>query len=115
MAEAEEKSEPMKYGMLGFDDRSEEEKLEQFSGEVAWTYLKPHLEVGVLFYLDKKLHFKEVGQAITEDQTDKVQDWLASGELTKLEPIHAKQWEETSETLFEAMVVSPFVLCRLKD
>jgi len=104
--------EKMKYGILGKDDSSLEEKLSQYTGEVTWDYLKPHYEAGVLFFVDAELSLEEVGAAITRDEAEAVQIWKKAGDLVKIEALHARQWEQDSETQFSALVVSPFVLCR---
>ena len=101
----------MRYGMLGEDSSTMEEKLAKYSGEVGWDYLKEHYKNGVLFFVDPALKLEEVGAAITEDETLKVQGWLKSADLVKIEDLHASQWEG-SEQQFEALVVSPFVICR---
>jgi hypothetical protein len=104
-------SEEMRYGMLGEDNSSMEEKLAKYSGEVGWGYLKEHYQNGVLFFADQGLSLEEVGAAISKDETAKVKAWLKSADLVKIVEIHAMQWEG-SEQQFEALVVSPFVLCR---
>lgn len=101
----------MRYGMLGDDQSTVEEKLAKYSGTVGWGYLKEHFKNGVLFFVDPDLKLEEVGAAITADETEKVGGWLKSADLVKIEEIHAGQWEDT-EQQFEALVVSPFVLCR---
>ena len=105
------RSEPMKYALLGEDTTTEEEKLEKFTGQVNWSYLKPHYQSGVLFFVDPSLALQRVGAAISADQTERVRGWMTTGDLVKIESLHAGQWEG-SETEFEALVVSPFVLCR---
>ena len=104
-------SESMKYGMLGEDDSTTEEKLSKFCGEVGWEYLKGPFENQSLFFVDPELRLEEVGLAISEDRKQQVNRWLQSGDLVKIESLHAQQWEGTDQ-LFEALVVSPFVLCR---
>ena len=101
----------MRYGMLGEDDASMEEKLAKYSGEVGWGYLKEHYQNGVLFFVDPSLTLEEVGAAISADETAKVDALLKSADLVKIEELHAMQWENT-EQQFQALVVSPFVLCR---
>ncbi len=106
-------SEEMNYGMLGGDDSSMEEKLSKYTGEVDWSYLKPHYESGVLFFVDSSLSLEVVGAAITQDDKPVVEGWMKKGDLVKIEALHAAQWsEEGDQTGFEALVVSPFVLCR---
>lgn len=104
-------SEKMRYGMLGEDASTMEEKLAKYSGEVGWDYLKEHYKNGVLFFVDPELKLEEVGAAISADETGKVQGWLKSADLVKIGDLHAAQWEEAGP-LFQALVVSPFVLCR---
>lgn len=105
------KSERMRYEILGEDHRSEEEKLEQFTGVVGWSYLRPHYHSGVLYFVDPSLELKVVGAAISSDDSERVANWLGSGDMVKIGELHAKQWED-GDTQFEALVVSPFVLCR---
>jgi hypothetical protein len=101
----------MKYGMLGVDDSTTGEKLANYTGVVGWDYLRDHQKNGVLFFVDPGLRLEEVGQVVSDDGSEKVSQWLKSGDLVKLEEIHAAQWEG-SDQQFEALVVSPFVLCR---
>lgn len=104
----------MKYALLGEDRSSDEEKLEKFTGEVNWSYLRPHYQSGVLFFVDPSLTLQHVGAAISADETDRVKAWMKSGDIVRIGSLHAAQWEGT-EILFEALVVSPFVLCRPVD
>jgi|TARA_B110000881_G_scaffold113651_1_gene99819 hypothetical protein len=104
-------SEEMRYGMLGDDRSTDEEKLVKYSGQVGWEYLREHYKNGVLFFVDPELKLEEAGAAITDDQTKKVEGWLKSADLVKIEALHATQWKD-SDQQFEALVVSPFVLFR---
>ncbi|MGJ8696795.1 MAG: DUF2288 family protein [Verrucomicrobiaceae bacterium] len=104
--------EQMRYGMLGEDTRSTEEKLAKYRGQVDWSYLKPHFQNGVLYFLDPSIKLETAAAAISADEKDTVHTWLKSGDLVKIEALHAHQWEDT-EQQFEALVVSPFVLCQL--
>lgn len=101
----------MKYAILGEDRSSDEEKLEKFTGKVGWSYLRPHFQSGVLYFVDPGLELKTVGAAIAADDSEKVTNWLGSGDLLKIGELHVAQWEK-EEGLFEALVISPFVLCR---
>ncbi len=103
--------EPLKYAILGEDTASVDEKLEKYTGTVGWGYLMPHFLSGVLFFVDPSLPLTEVGRAFTENRKDRVEAWLKCGDLVKISNLHAEQWEK-SGTEFEALVVSPFVLCR---
>ena len=101
--------ESMQYGILGDDKSTTSEKLAKYTGDVDWSYLKPHFEAGVLLYVDPTLELAKVGEAFTSDESGKVQAWLKTGDLVKPSEPHAAYWEE-SNAHFTALVVSPFVL-----
>lgn len=103
--------EPLRYAMIGEDVSSVEEKLEKYTGTVDWKYLAPHYLTGSLFFVDPQLTLVEVGQAISQNQTEKVEGWLKCGDMVKIGNLHAEQWQKGG-TEFEALVISPFVLCR---
>jgi hypothetical protein len=99
----------MRYGILGSDPDSPWEKLEKYTGEVDWAYLKKHYEHGVLIWVDPSLSLVEVGHVIAIDDADRVQSWKQSGDLVIPSDPHAAHWENT-QARFNALVVSPFVL-----
>lgn len=101
----------MKYGLIGEDHSSDSEKLEKFKGEVDWSYLKPHFERDCLFFVDPSLEMTVVGEAMAKDDSAAVKGWMKTGDLVKIGGLHAFQWED-GQTEFEALVISPFVLCR---
>ena len=101
----------MKYAILGEDGSSTEEKLAQYTGRVPWTYLAPHYRNGSLYFVDPSLELAAVGAVFSENRADQVQAWIKTGDLVKIEALHAAQWEDGDQE-FEALVVSPFVLCR---
>lgn len=103
--------EPMKYMMLGEDTSTMEEKLAKYTGNVPWSYLAPHMETGSLFFVDPSLRLEEVGAAISANEASRVEAWLKAGDIVKIGEIHATQWQDSGKE-FEALVVSPFVLCR---
>ena len=87
------------------------EKLANYTGTVPWSYLAPHHTTGSLYFVDPSLKLEIVGAAISENQQEQVKAWLKAGDLIKIEAIHAAQWTDMTKE-FEALVVSPFVLCR---
>lgn len=103
--------------MIGEDASSPEEKIAKYTGVVDWTYLKPHYESEVLYYLDPAISLEQAGLAIIADDKKTVSQWLKKGDLVKIEALHAAQWEKEEpdgikKTQFRALVVSPFVLCQ---
>lgn len=102
----------MKYAILGGGEFSEEQKLSQSKGVVGWGYLAPHYRSGSLYFVDPGLELESVGLAFSLNEKDRVEAWLKSGDLVQIGDLHAAQWEGDEEIRFEALVVSPFVLCR---
>lgn len=93
------------------DAQSAEEKLEKYTGDVDWAYLRPHFEGGNMIYVDPALDLKTAGLAFTNDETAQVQKWLQSGDLVQPCELHAEHWEKTG-TRFNAMIVRPFILAQ---
>ncbi|MEO7100836.1 MAG: DUF2288 domain-containing protein [Luteolibacter sp.] len=102
----------LKYVMLGDDASSTEEKLSKYKGTVNWEYLRPHYERGALFFVDPGLKLEEVGAVFSANDRAQVEAWLKAGDLVKISDLHAAQWQAPADVTFEALVVSPFVLCR---
>lgn len=93
------------------DTASAEEKLEKYSGEIDWNYLKPHFEAGNMIYVDPCLDLKTVGMAFADDDQAKVQNWLKAGDIVQPCKQHADHWAE-SQTQFYATIVRPFILAQ---
>jgi hypothetical protein len=93
------------------DPESTRAKLANYTGQVPWSYLAPHAAKGSLYFVDPALTLEDVGASISGNHVGQVEVWLKAGDLVKIEALHAAQWEN-GETEFEALVVTPFVLCR---
>ena len=87
-----EESETMRYGVLGSDPSSLLEKLEKYTGEVNWAFLKPHYQNGALVWVDPVLSITEVGHAFSIDDADRVLAWRKSGDLVTPSEPHAMHW-----------------------
>lgn len=109
MGTDEKTGEIMNYAVVNSKELSTGEKLEKYTGEIQWAYLKPHFEGGSLIWLSPELSIIKVGEAITEDDSDRVHSWKKEGLLVVPSQPHAAHWEST-EAAFRALVVSPFVL-----
>lgn len=93
------------------DSMTSAEKLEKYSGEVDWSYLRPHFEAGNLIYVDPCLDLKTAGLAFAHDDQDKVKNWLKCGDLVQPCELHAEHWAK-EKTQFQAMIVRPFILAQ---
>lgn len=108
---SEDKSKSMDYGVLGSDEMSQEEKVAKYTGDVDWSYLKPHFKAGSMIYVDPCLELKEVAQAFIDDDKEKVGAWMKTADLVKPGSQHAEWWEY-DKSRFTAVVVNPFVLAQ---
>ena len=111
----EEEKKPMEYGMVGEDGLTMQERLEKYSGETDWEYLRAACMYEVLYYVDKELDMKTVSSAFFEDQAEVIKDWIKAGDLVKLEKLHLAHFDQDKSKKFNAVVVSPFVLCQELD
>lgn len=93
------------------DSLTEAEKLEKYSGEVDWSYLRPHFQAGNLIYVDPSLDLKAAGLAFSKDDQAQVRKWLKCGDLVQPCDLHAKHWQK-EKTRFHAMIVRPFILAQ---
>ena len=108
---SEEKSDSMDYGMLGEDGMSQDQKVAKYTGDVDWSYLKPHFKAGAMIYVDPTLDLQAVAKAFTEDDKEKVAAWMKKADLVKPSNLHADWWEY-DKTRFTAVVITPFVLAQ---
>lgn len=93
------------------DSLTPAEKLEKYSGNVDWSYLRPHFQAGNLIYVDPSLDLKAAGLAFAHDDQGQVRQWLKSGDLVQPCELHAEHWEN-EKTEFRAMIVRPFILAQ---
>ena len=87
----------MRYGMLGDDISTDLEKLAKYTGDVPWTYIKPHYNNGALLYVDPALDITAVGKALAEDdkaQRGRMHEDLSSGE-SRLTRSSCRRWSPT--------------------
>ena len=104
------------------DTLSQTEKLEKYSGEVDWSYLKPHFKAGNLIYVDPSLDLKVAGLAFAKDDQIQAKKWLQCGDLVQPCELHAEHWEKRKDPLSSydrapihprpTLLVSRFTLCR---
>jgi len=109
MGNGEEEIEKMNYAMVNSDEITTVEQLEKYTGEIRWSYLKPHFEAGSLIWVSPELELTTVGQAMAEDESESVQAWKKKGLVLIPSDPHADYWESI-DAAFRALVVSPFVL-----
>ena len=108
---ANDPPEKLNYNVLGDDQSSAGEKIAKYTGDVDWSYLKPHYKSGAMIYVDPELSLTEVAEAFTNDDKAQVQAWLKKADLVKPSHLHEDWWEH-DQTRFTAVVITPFVLAQ---
>lgn len=103
--------EKLQYGILGEDPLSDEAKIDKYTGDVDWEYLKPHFLSGNLLYVDPTLDLKTVATAFAKDNKTQVQAWLKTADILKPGHLHAEQWEKL-KSRFNTAIVHPFILAQ---
>jgi hypothetical protein len=78
-----------------------------------WEWLSPHAAKARVILVGTHLDLVDVGIALTEDNTQVVQDWIADGWLRHPIAEELSEWNANQEKEFTSLVVPPFVLVRL--
>ncbi|WP_339510607.1 DUF2288 domain-containing protein [Pseudomonas sp. RL_15y_Pfl2_60] len=84
-------------------------KLLGQTAAITWQELQPHFAKGVLLWIEPAQDLIEVAQAVVENDSAKVSDWLSSGLVTKMTDEQA-QGVLTRDPQLWAVVVAPWVL-----
>ena len=88
------------------------EKITSEIASVAWHDLRSHAERGVVFLVSGELTLLEAAMAVAQDATDRVQQWLDSGELAHPTEDELRSWGQDPERPFDHVIVRPFILAR---
>lgn len=89
-------------------------KLTESMGPVVYSDLAAHLHRDAVFVVARSLELVTCGVAVATDDVDRVQAWIASGDLRKPSRAEREAWAAGSGS-FTAVVVQPFVLVQLGD
>ncbi|WP_419737487.1 DUF2288 domain-containing protein [Pseudomonas sp. COR18] len=84
-------------------------KLLGETASIRWEELQPFFARGALLWVEPSLDLIAAAQAMAENQTEKVADWLATGALAKVSETRAQDLLERDPSLW-AVVVSPWVM-----
>ena len=85
------------------------QKLATETGEITWLELQRHFARGVLIRVTAPLDLLEAAEAIANNVTIHVRDWMEQGLLMRAKDAHARAWAGDSRR-FRAVVVAPWVL-----
>jgi hypothetical protein len=94
------------------DLRSE---LEKTIDAATWEWLTPHHERDVIIWVDSTVDLLDVGMAVAQNQTQVVQHWIAEQVIAKPTQTQIARWNQTSDFLFSALIVQPYVLIQSRS
>ena len=83
--------------------------LNLHTARARWSELAVHFARGVVLRVMPELDLVEVAQAFTEDDSKRVESWLATNEVAAVSDEEAQTWSSDDAELW-TVVVSPWVL-----
>ena len=84
-------------------------KLLGETAAISWQELQPSFARGALLRVAPDADLIEAALAVAEDDRERVAQWMANGQLGRLEVEQAQDWLERDPSLW-AVVVAPWVL-----
>ena len=90
-------------------------QLTQDLAEVPWQDLIPHAQRDAIIVVTDLLDLVEVGVAIAQDETQRVQRWISEQLIYKPSSEQLSAWNSQPEQAFSALIVQPFVLIRATE
>ncbi len=84
--------------------------LERALGPVYFADFQAMLARDAVFVVAQTLTLVECGVAVALDDVERVQAWIASGELRKPSRAEREAWPRSAERQWMSLVVQPFVL-----
>ena len=79
---------------------------------VHWGLVAPHAKRARAILVAAHLDMVEVAVQLAEDNAPIVKQWIDDGWLAHPTAAQLSQWHEQSDSLFECLVIPPFVLVR---
>ncbi|MCB9062546.1 MAG: DUF2288 family protein [Halobacteriovoraceae bacterium] len=88
------------------------EKLEKDVDKASWDLLAPYFAKGLLLFVEKELDLCEVGQAVAQDDIEKVKNWQKNNLFIPVSSEQASIWSTLpKDSCFcHFIIVQPFVL-----
>ena len=87
-------------------------RLEESLGPVRLSDLGAHLARDAVIVVAPSLDLLDVGVAVAENDTGRIDAWIRDGVVTKPTLEQLERWGRTEGEVAHALVVQPFVLVR---
>ena len=86
------------------------EKLMKEQEEASWVMLEEHYKQDMIVVVSSKLNLARVGEAMANDNSRKVKEWMADGLVNKPSDDQIKTWKGEPKKKFLMNIVQPFVV-----
>ncbi|SDU12729.1 DUF2288 domain-containing protein [Halopseudomonas salegens] len=77
---------------------------------IEWSTLAPHFARGQLWQVTPELDLVQVAEALTNDDSARVKQWMADEQLHQVSDAQALEWHERNPETLWAVVIRPWVL-----
>ena len=84
-------------------------RLNRETAKISWLELQKFYAAGNVVAVAGGTDLLQVAEALHSDQVEQFQQWLASGQVFKVDDSQAQHWFDSKSTHW-AVVVAPFVL-----
>ncbi len=91
------------------------ENFQQNLAEVGWRDLRIHMQRDTVILIDAALDLIDIAVAVAADDKDRVNGWIAAGQLLKPTTEQIAAWETTLDKPFRMLIVQPFILAQMVD
>ncbi|MCC5635980.1 DUF2288 domain-containing protein [Nostoc sp. CHAB 5844] len=78
--------------------------------EAEWEWLIPHVQRDAVILVASELNLLDVGEAIANDNTQSVQQWIDEQLITKPSVEQVGEWNSDRQKRFNTLILQPFVL-----
>lgn len=79
-------------------------------GPIEFSDLRAHLARDSVIVVDRALDLLDVGEAVAQDDKDRVSAWVAAGQVGKPSLEQLERWSKNEGLAWTVLVVQPFVL-----
>ncbi|MBD2450673.1 DUF2288 domain-containing protein [Nostoc sp. FACHB-152] len=85
-------------------------ELTESLDEAEWEWLIPHVQRDAVILVAQGLNLLDVGEAIANDNTQSVQQWIDEQLITKPSVDQVGEWNGDRQKRFNTLIIQPYVL-----
>ncbi len=79
---------------------------------VTWESLLPHAKRDALIVVEETIELLDVGEALAQDDTNSVQNWINTSAIHKPTKEQLATWNNDPTREFTVLILQPFVLIK---